>query len=64
MTLESAIRTIASIISPEIAILRKQAKEGKLKDTANKFGKTFVKTITAGGVDLDKKKKGRRKKKK
>ncbi len=63
MTLESAIRTIASIISPERAILRKQAKEGKLKETGEKFGKTFVKTITAGKVDLDKKKKGRRKKK-
>jgi hypothetical protein len=59
---EDIIRTIASIISPEMAILRKKAKEGKLKETGEKFGKTFVKTITAGKVDLDKK--GRRRKKK
>ena len=55
---EDMMNGLAFVISPTTYMITKKAEQGKLKHTGEQLGKGFVKGITLGKVDLDKKKNG------
>jgi len=55
---EDMMKGLAFVISPTTYMITKKAEQGKLKHTGEQLGKGFVKGITLGQVDLNKKKNG------